>query len=80
MSIKENYDKIIRNVFNLSDDSIIDENMSRENSEIWDSLLHLTLVTTIEDEFDIMIDVEDILSFNSYKNGLEIIEKYTIKG
>lgn len=70
---KERFDKIIMDVFEVDS---VDESMTRENTEKWDSLLHLTLVTAIEDEFDIMLDTEDILNLNSYASGLEIIAKY----
>ena len=70
---KERFDKIVMDVFEVDS---VDESMSRENTEKWDSLLHLTLVTAIEDEFDIMLDTEDILNLNSYASGLEIIAKY----
>jgi len=70
---KERFDKIIMDVFEVES---VDETMTRENTGKWDSLLHLTLVTAIEDEFDIMLDTEDILSLDSYASGLEIVAKY----
>ena len=71
--MKERFDKIIMEVFEMD---AVDEAMTRENTEKWDSLLHLTLVSSIEDEFDIMLDTEDILNLNSYAEGLEIVAKY----
>lgn len=76
MNNKEKFNKIIKNVFELSENEIIDEKMNRENTEKWNSLLHLTLVAAIEDEFNIMFDTEDILNLKSYDSGLEIINKY----
>lgn len=71
--MKERFNKIIMEVFEIDS---VDEAMTRENTEKWDSLLHLTLVTAIEDEFDIMLDTEDILSLDSYATGLEVVAKY----
>ena len=71
--MKERFDKIIMEVFEID---AVDEAMTRENTEKWDSLLHLTLVSSIEDEFDIMLVTEDILNLNSYAEGLEIVAKY----
>lgn len=71
--MKERFNKIIMEVFEIDS---VDEAMTRENTEKWDSLLHLTLVTAIEDEFDIMMDTEDILALNSYATGLEVVAKY----
>lgn len=44
----------------------------------WDSVAQLSLVSTIEDAFDIMLDAEDILGFTSYAAGKEILMKYNI--
>lgn len=71
--MKERFNKIIMEVFEIDS---VDEAMTRENTEKWDSLLHLTLVTAIEDEFDIMLDTEDILALDSYATGLEVVAKY----
>ena len=73
MNCKERFNKIIKDVFEIE---TVDETMTRDNTEKWDSLLHLTLVTAIEDEFDIMMDTEDILDLNSYAEGLKIVAKY----
>ncbi len=71
--MKERFNKIIMEVFETDS---VNEAMTRENTEKWDSLLHLTLVTAIEDEFDIMMDTEDILALDSYAAGLEVVAKY----
>lgn len=71
--MKERFNKIIMEVFEIDS---VDEAMTRENTEKWDSLLHLTLVTAIEDEFDVMLDTEDILALDSYATGLEVVAKY----
>lgn len=70
---KRKFDNIIKDVFQIDD---IDENMTRDNTKAWDSMTHLMLITSIEDEFDIMLDAEDILNFKSYNDGLAIIKKY----
>ena len=44
----------------------------------WDSIGHMTLVSNLESEFNISIDIDDILDFSSYKKGIEILEKYKI--
>ena len=71
--MKERFNKIIMEVFEIDS---VDEAMTRENTEKWDSLLHLTLVTAIEDEYDIMLDTEDILALDSYASALEVVAKY----
>jgi acyl carrier protein len=70
-----------KNIFISSLD--IDENSFNNNlkyNEIaeWDSIGHMTLVSNLEGEFNISIDVNDILDFSSYKKGIEILKKYKI--
>ena len=42
----------------------------------WDSVGHMGLIAAIEDVFDIMMDTDDIIDFNSYEKGVEILKKY----
>jgi len=45
----------------------------------WDSIGHMTLIAALEDEFDILMEMEDILEFDSYENGLKLVAKYEVK-
>jgi acyl carrier protein len=45
----------------------------------WDSVGHMSLITTLEETFDIMMDMDDIVDFSSYSKGIEILKKYGIK-
>ena len=53
---------------------------SIEYNEIpeWDSIGHMTLISGLEEEFNISIDTDDIVDFSSFKKGREILEKYKI--
>ena len=44
-----------------------------------DSLDMIELATYIEEEFEIMLEMDDIIDFSSYKRGLEILQKYGVK-
>lgn len=79
MSSKDRYNQIIRAVFELREYEEIDEMMTRENTPKWDSLLHLTFVVAIEDEFGIILDTDNILNLNSYDAGLDIIKKMILE-
>lgn len=41
----------------------------------WDSVGHMSLVAAIEENFDIMMDTDDIIDFSSYEKGKEILNK-----
>lgn len=47
--------------------------------EGWDSVRQLSLTSAVEDAFDIMLDPEDIISFNSYEGAKQILVKYDIE-
>lgn len=42
----------------------------------WDSIGHMRLVAALEDEFDCMLEMEDILDMSSYDKAVEIMAKY----
>ena len=44
----------------------------------WDSVGHMSLMAAIEEAFDIILDMDDILDFSSYQKGKEILVKYKI--
>ncbi len=46
--------------------------------ESWDSVGHMSLIAAIEDTFNIMMETDDIIDFNSYDTGIEILKKYDI--
>lgn len=47
-------------------------------SEHWDSIAHMTLVARLEDEFDIMLDTDDIVDMSSVQKAKEILGKYDV--
>ena len=44
----------------------------------WDSVGHMQLMTKLEEEFDIEMDVDDIIDFSSFEKGIEILKKYSV--
>lgn len=45
----------------------------------WDSVGHMDLVATLEEAFDIMMEMDDIMDFSSYEKGIEILKKYDVE-
>ena len=64
---------VMHKVFSLPKDSISNES-SMENIENWDSLTHLQLVTSIEDAFNIKIDVSEIIDMTSVSAIIGILK------
>lgn len=44
----------------------------------WDSVGHMALMTSLEEAFEIEIDIDDIIEFSSYEAGRAILGKYNI--
>lgn len=45
----------------------------------WDSVGHMSLIAALEDAFDIMMETDDIIDFNSFEKGKELLAKYEIE-
>jgi acyl carrier protein len=44
----------------------------------WDSVGHMSLMSELEDTFDIVLEMDDIIDFSSFSKGLEILTKYGV--
>jgi acyl carrier protein len=44
----------------------------------WDSIGHMTLISALEESFDISFETDDIVDFSSFKKGKELLEKYKV--
>ncbi len=51
------------------------DGLTYQGTEGWDSVGHMNLISALEDTFDIMFDTEDIINFDSYEKGKEILAK-----
>ena len=48
-------------------------------SAAWDSVGHMALVARLEDAFDIMMEMDDIIDLSSFEKGKEILRKYDVE-
>ena len=78
MSNLEKLNNIFCEVFGV-ESSALGEEFDKNNVEGWDSVRQLSLTSSLEDEFDIMLDAEDILEFISYDNAKKLLAKYDIE-
>tara|TARA_Y100001970_G_scaffold273265_1_gene371213 strand:+ start:1759 stop:1995 length:237 start_codon:yes stop_codon:yes gene_type:complete len=44
----------------------------------WDSINHMTLMSGLEEGFNITMESDDIIDFSSFKKGIQILKKYKI--
>ena len=78
MSNLEQLNGIFCEVFSV-DVSALGAVFDNKSVEGWDSVRQLSLTSSVEDAFDIMLDPEDILGFTSYDNAKAILAKYDIE-
>ena len=69
----EKYTQIFSDNLGVSKDDV--EGLTYQSISAWDSVGHMELVAAIEDAFDIMMDTDDIIDFNSFERGKEILSK-----
>ena len=60
------------------DESKFNEQIKYNEIEEWDSIGHMTLMSSLEEEFKITLETDDIVDFSSFKKGIEILNKYKI--
>lgn len=78
MTNLEKLNKIFCEVFSVTE-TVLNSGFNKDAVEGWDSVRQLSLSSSVEDEFDIMLDAEDILDFTSYDNAKQILAKYGIE-
>ena len=78
MTNLEKYNKIFVDVLGVNE-SVLNEKFTFKDVEQWDSVAHLSLISELEDAFDVMFESEDILHYGSYENGKIILEKYGVE-
>lgn len=76
MSNLEKYTKIFTESFEVDAEKA--KILKYQDVEAWDSIGHMDLIASLEDEFDIMMEADDIIDFNSFEKGIEIMTKYGI--
>ncbi len=77
MNELEKYNRAFEKTFKVQIDETI-ENLNQKTLLAWDSLGQMRLISAIESEFGIMLKMDDIKKFTSYKAGIEILKKYNV--
>ena len=63
--------------FELEDKNQLSE-LKYQSIDEWDSIGHIALMAELESNFEITIKTEDLIVFESYKQGVEILARYDI--
>ena len=73
----EKYNNAFVEVFGSKVEELNDD-YSKDTVGEWDSVHQLTLISILEEAFDIMFDPEDIMEMTSYAKGKELLAKYDV--
>lgn len=76
MSNRAKYVKCFTEMFEISDDEA--KVLAYQDITAWDSVGHMNLISVIEEEFDIEMEIDDITDLSSFDKGLETLKKYGI--
>jgi acyl carrier protein len=78
MSNIDKYNAIFIKSFEI-DGAMLGSDLKYQSIPTWDSVGHMSMIAAVEDVFNIMLETEDIIDFNSYDKGKEILAKYEVK-
>ena len=77
MENREKYKEIFIKSLSIKETDFTDDLKYNEIPE-WDSIGHMTLMSGLEEGFNISIETDDIVDFSSFKKGKEILKKYKV--
>lgn len=77
MTNSEKYISTFVNTFEIQPPDTI--GLKYQDIPAWDSVGHMTLVSALEEAFDIMMDTDDIIDLSSFEKGKEILAKYDVE-
>ena len=77
MSNREKYEQVFTSCFSV-DKSVLNEEFVYQCVDEWDSVGHMSMITELEDAFEIMLEMDDIIDFSSYTVGILTLAKYDV--
>jgi len=80
-NMMDNYQKLVHcfvESLGISQDMVTD-GLAYNTIPEWDSTAHMALVATLEAEFDIMLDTDDIIAMSSVAEARKILGKYGVE-
>ena len=76
MNNLDKYNDSFIKTFSIKKDKL--KNLKYNSIAKWDSVGHMSLISALESEFEIVIEMDDVIDFESFNKGIEILKKYKI--
>ncbi len=71
------YCEVFTKTFHI-EENILEQNPRYNELEGWDSVGHMQLMAALEVAFGVSLDIDDIIDFDSFEKGKEILGKYDV--
>lgn len=78
MNNKEKYVEAFTNSLGIEKEEVV-KDLKYQSVPEWDSVGHMELVAELEDTFNISMETDDIIEFDSYEAGIRILNKYGVQ-
>ena len=72
--ILEKLNEVFHDVFD-NNDIVVTEQTNANDIEEWDSLIHITLISAVEDEFDVSFHMKTVVSMKNVGDMIDAIEE-----
>ena len=53
---------------------VVNDKLEYNSISEWDSIGHMSLISSLEESFDITFETDDIIDFSSFTKGIEILK------
>jgi len=77
MNNAEKYLQVFMEVFEIETSQA--SSLKYQDIPAWDSVGHMGLVAALEEAFDIMMEIDDIIDLSSFEKGKELLAKYDVE-
>jgi acyl carrier protein len=78
MNNKQKYDEVFIESFGVNQNDLNDE-LKYNSIPAWDSVGHMSMIAELEDKFEIMLEMDEIIDFSSYNKGKEILAIHKVE-
>jgi acyl carrier protein len=72
----DKYNDSFIKTFSIKKDKL--KNLKYNSIAKWDSVGHMSLISSLEESFKITFEMDDIIDFSSYEVGKKILKKYKV--
>lgn len=76
MDLRERILGVFRSALDIEEQDPDTDTLAYREYPKWTSMAHMMLIAGLEDEFDVMLDTEDILAMSNFDRAVEIMRKY----